>query len=107
VKPDGLSAGASAVWDRLAPICLAMRTLTPADVTVFGSLCEGQATLERAAKLKGNPETVEAGTKLEKDFLPLVRPYYALFGLEPVSRARISVPKPAEAPVSKWAGALK
>jgi hypothetical protein len=31
----------------------------------------------------------------------------ALFGLEPVSRARISVPKKPDEPVSKWAGALK
>ena len=107
VKPDGLSAGASVVWDRLAPICVAMKTLTPADVTVFGQLCEGQAVLEHAASLKADPEKVDAATKLQKEFLPLVRPYYALFGLEPVSRARISVPKKAEEPVSKWAGALK
>jgi hypothetical protein len=37
-----------------------------------------------------------------------LRPWVALFGLEPVSRARISVPKKAvDEPVSKWAGALK
>jgi phage terminase small subunit len=105
-KPAWLSEGASRVWDRTAPICLHMGTLTVADVNVFGAMCEGQATLERAAAMKADPETLAAATKLEKDFLPLVRPYYALFGLEPVSRARISVPKQQEQ-VSKWAGALK
>jgi hypothetical protein len=45
--------------------------------------------------------------KLERETANALRPYYALFGLEPVSRARISVPKKAEEPVSKWAGQLK
>lgn len=109
VKPTGLSAGAEVVWERLSPICLAMRTLTPADVTVFASLCEAQAVLERASAMLATPGQVDAATKLQREFLPIVRPYYALFGLEPVSRARISVPKPkdAEPQESKWAGALK
>src|SRR5688500_11226855 len=73
VKPARLSAGASTVWDELAPICLAMGTLTTADVTVFGQLCEGQAVLNSAAMMKADPEQVEAATKIQKDFLPLVR----------------------------------
>ena len=107
VKPGSLSDGAGRVWDRLAPICLAMGTLTVADVSVFAVLCEGQATLERAAAMKADPDTLDAATKIEKDFLPLVRPYYAMFGLEPSSRARLVVPRPAEVPESKWAGVLR
>jgi hypothetical protein len=44
--------------------------------------------------------------KLERDTAATLRPYYALFGLEPVSRARVSVPK-TDAPASKWAGTLR
>ncbi len=104
VKPAGLSAGAVAVWDELAPICLAMRTLTPADVRVFGTLCELQATFLAAVALKG---TAEFERRVELDTAVAMRPFYALFGLEPISRAKISVPKQADEPVSKWAGVLK
>lgn len=120
VKLAGLSAGAALVWDRLAPICLAMRTLTPADVTVFGTLCELQSTLEQASAGKdgralitaqADPEepttltvVIDAVLRLERDTANALRSYYALFGLEPVSRARIVVPKKQDEPVSKWAG---
>ena len=123
-KPPTLSTPAGDVWDRLAPIATAMGTLTRADVAAFALLCELQATLEWAAGRKDPPprepregerrwirrchERLAAAIKLEKDFASIIRPYYALFGLEPVSRARIQVPKKqAETPVvSKWAGAL-
>ena len=104
VKPDGLSAGAGAIWVELAPICLHMGTLTPADLRPFQTLCELQASLARASVLKTVGEW-DAAMKLEKDFAPMIRPYYALFGLEPVSRAKLTVPK-AAAPVDKWAGVL-
>jgi len=111
VEPAGLSRGGRQVWAELAPLALAMRTLTTADVRVFGTLCELQATLQRASRAKDSkvPEVAAGGVKLEKEVAAVIRPYYALFGLEPVSRARIAVAKPAEAApvVSKWAGALK
>lgn len=122
MKPAGLSAGAVAVWDELAPICVAMKTLTVADVRVFATLCELQATLQQASaskdaralvQLQKDPDeperlevVIDAVLKLERETAIAVRPYYALFGLEPVSRARISVPQGAQEPVSKWAGAL-
>jgi hypothetical protein len=81
-----------------------MGTLTPADIRPFGMLCELQATADANSKVKG---TAVFDVRLERDTAVAIRPYYALFGLEPVSRARISVPKQAEAPTSKWAGALK
>ena len=122
VKPTGLSAGASAVWDELAPICLAMKTLTVADVRPFATLCELQATLQHASASKDGRALMElhpgadedalkvviyAVLKLERETAMAVRPFYALFGLEPVSRARIQVPQGSKAPASKWAGALK
>ncbi|HEV8445460.1 MAG TPA: P27 family phage terminase small subunit [Gemmatimonadaceae bacterium] len=125
VKPLTLSTPAAAVWDRLAPMAIAMRTLTSVDGTAFGMLCEVQATLEWAAGRKDPPPRnsgerpsqwvrrsharLTAAIKIEKDFAPIIRPYYALFGLEPVSRSRIQVPKQHdETPAtSKWAGVLK
>ena len=104
IKPVGLAVGVEAVWDELAPICLAMRTLTLADVRVFVTLCELQATFNDNAKLRG---TDGFSDRRERDIATALRPYYALFGLEPVSRARIQVPKVQEAPTSKWAGVLK
>ena len=104
MKPAGLSLGASVVWDELAPICLAMRTLTPADVRVFARLCELEATFDANTAKKGT-EAFDA--RLERDTANTLRNYTALFGLEPVSRAWISVPKKAEEPQSKWAGQLK
>jgi phage terminase small subunit len=103
-KPTGLSSAAAGIWDELAPVCLHMGTLTVADVRAFRTLCELQATLDQAAAWK-DMDRGDAAITLEKHFAPIIRPYYALFGLEPVSRARLAPPK-AELPVSKWAGAL-
>ena len=121
--PAGLSALARVVWERLAPICLQMGTLTPADVEPFKRLCELQADLDKACESKdaegfglftlsedynGAPKMgLHAAVKLEKELSPVIRPFYELFGLSPVARARIQVPKKDDEPVSKWAGALK
>lgn len=123
VKPEGLSVGAAQVWDELAPICLAMKTLTVADLRPFKTLCELEATLQIASAQKQAPGFapftvspdfngvdkvhVHAAIKLERETATSIRPYYEYFGLTPSSRARIVVPKQAEAPVSKWAGVLK
>lgn len=105
VKPEGLSAGASQFWDELAPICLAMRTLTVADVRAFTKLCELEATFVQATRGKDQPGWEQQ--RLERETATSLRPYYDFFGMTPSSRARIQVPKQAEAPVSKWAGVLK
>jgi len=117
VKP-AMSRVAGVVWDRLAPIAIAMGTLTPADVEVFRTLCRLQATLDLADSQKDAEEFapftvspdfngadkvgLHAAIKLEKEYATVIRPYYALFGLEPVGRSRIVVAKPEE-PVNKWA----
>lgn len=121
-KPAGLSAAAGAVWDELAPVCLAMRTLTVADQRAFSTMCELQATFQAAASQKdgralvfgvkqdredGPIEVViDAVLRLERETAAALRPYYELFGLTPVARARIVVPASEERPSSKWAGAL-
>ncbi|HEX4861734.1 MAG TPA: P27 family phage terminase small subunit, partial [Rhizomicrobium sp.] len=106
-KPTGLSSGGAAVWDELAPLCLEMRTLTRADVRAFATLCELQATLLQAVTWKDKPGRLLKAIKLERETASLLRPYYALFGLEPLSRARLVIPKADAEPVNKWAGIMK
>ncbi|MDP3719340.1 MAG: P27 family phage terminase small subunit [Acidobacteriota bacterium] len=119
-KPAGLSPMASTVWDALAPACVAMGTLTPADARVFGTLCELQASLDLITRQKdgrallslrqdpGDEKlvvVVDAVLKAERDTAAALRPFYSVFGLDPVSRARVQVP-PTVKPASKWAGLL-
>lgn len=110
--PDGpverptalLSRPARLVWDRLAPICIAMRTLTAADVDAFSTLCELRATFLAVAKQK-RAVVNERDVKLERELATAMRPYYEKFGLEPSGRARLRLPA-QEPPKSKWAGIL-
>ena len=101
-KPATLSLDGGRVWEELAPVCLHMGTLTAADVKPFATLCELEATRERASLAKDGPKR-EAAVRLELATASALRPYYALFGLDPVSRTRIVVAPSAGAPVSKWA----
>ncbi len=120
VKPADLSTVAAGVWDRLAPVCLAMGTLTSADTETFATLCELQASMDLARRAKDAPNFaiftlsedyngapkmgIHGAVKLEKELAPIIRQYYALFGLDPVSRAKMAAPPKADEPASKWAG---
>ena len=124
VMPVNVSSAAAAVWAELAPLALAMGTLTRSDVRAFATLCELQATLQHASAQKSLEGfamfalvedgatgavtvVVHAAIKVEQAAAAAVRPFYELFGLTPVARARIAVPAaPAAKAVSKWAGAL-
>ena len=112
--PATLSPHAQSIWARLAPICLAMGTLTLADVGAFVALCELQATLELAcaqkslARFRAISKTgrVHTALRLERETATALRSYFEKFGLDPIGRARIVLPAPPEAPPSKWAGVL-
>ena len=123
-KPVWLSEGGGTVWDRIAPVCEAMGTLTTADVETFASLCELQWSFQQTAASKDGRQlfrlerdgkeddapmkiVVDGVLRVERETATALRPYYDYFGMTPSSRARISVPKPKDQPESKWAGALK
>jgi P27 family predicted phage terminase small subunit len=98
-RPASLSKDARAVWDRLAPICRRMGTLTPADAAAFATLCELEATLLRARRAKDAPDfaivlhgRTHPALKLERDTATALRPFYSAFGLTPSDRARLHVP---------------
>lgn len=117
--PATLSGLARLVWAEIAPVARVMGTLTTADVWAFTKLCELEATARAASSQKdaegfapfllsqdfdGSPTVkVHPALKLERETATALRPYYEKFGLEPVGRARIKVPK-AKEPESKWAG---
>ena len=123
--PNCLSEKARQVWDEVAPICIQMGTLTPADVYAFAEYCELQATARMASAEKSEPgfsiflhtTTVDSAgnehqnvkvhpaIKIEGDVAVKLRPYYEYFGMTPSSRARLVVKKNEE-PKSKWAGVL-
>jgi len=101
VKPGGLSRQASAAWDVLAPVALEMGSLTAADVSAFAVLCELQGTLTAIANAKTEP--IDPGlVRMERDIAAQLRPYFAMFGLDPTSRARFYVSKPKSQTVAKW-----
>ena len=102
VKPATLSPGAAEVWDALSPLCLGMGTLSAADTMAFATLCELQASFTANARRKGR-RGFDGG--LERALAASLRPFYALFALEPASRARMPTAPPREV-ASKWAGAL-
>jgi hypothetical protein len=102
VVMPALSAGAGHVWEVLAPVCLTMGTLSPADTLAFATLCELQASFTANAQAKG---TDAFDARLERALAAALRPFYALFALEPASRARMPTAPPREV-ASKWAGAL-
>ena len=100
VKPGTLSPGAAGVWDRLAPVALALRTLTPADVQAFSVLCELQSTFQAIVRAKDTPAF---DLRQQLKTAAALRPFYALFGLEPASRSRLPAPPaPAANPLDKF-----
>lgn len=116
-----MSAAARDIWDEVAPMAIAMGTLTSIDGKAFAAYCELQATLDRACAEKdvegftpflmtlvsdanGNEyykASEHPAIKLERNTAGALRPYFEKFGLEPVGRARISVPK-ANEPENEW-----
>lgn len=132
IRRKRLAGYAARAWRELAPICLAMGTLTSADQQAFGMLCELVATAELIAKEKRDPAFkplvmkakvdgdgnvhLEAHEnpllRMERQTAMVLRPYFEKFGLEPVGRARIHVhtdpayAAKAQEPLSKWAGKL-
>lgn len=55
-KPSGLSAGAAIAWDRFAPLCIEIGTLTFLDVADFAALCECFDRLQHATALKNTKD---------------------------------------------------
>jgi phage terminase small subunit len=104
-KPATLSVGAGVVWDELVPILTYMGTLTTADLRPFAAMCELQASFTANAMRKDtDPEHFRYS--VESDLSTKLRPFYEYFGMTPSARARLAVPQPKDAPVSKWAGAV-
>lgn len=102
VMPEVLSDAARKVWERVAPVCLHMGTLTTADVAAFRTYCELQGTLDELWTTKGQEDF---DWQKELKYATLIRVYYERFGLEPSGRSRLKL-APKDEPASKWSGVL-
>lgn len=118
--PSSLRGDALEVWRREAPIAIAMRTLTLADVTLFAIYCRRVAELEmvegdilemkEAKRVKRDGDDDEYQTRhplvdvsddggihisrlasLRRELLAEVRDLGDRFGMSPVSRTKINV----------------
>lgn len=113
-KRPSLSRSAITHWNRLSAELLALHILTALDGDALAMLCELFATRDRLAATKNEREfktfVVEAvvdsdgGTHLktrahpvfamERQTASAMRPYLAMFGLEPSGRAKLRAPAP-------------
>jgi P27 family predicted phage terminase small subunit len=116
VRP-ALSPLASAVWALEAPRLVALGILTQSDGRAFAQLCELLATAELITAEKTTPEfrpfVTKASTdgtgavvhleprehpllKMERQTAGALKPYLAMFGLEPSSRSRLKATQAPE-----------
>ena len=104
--PYPLSAGAKAVWDRLAPDLIVKHILTAWDLDMFTVFCDAVATYQECGRLMGHDYLVEGsvkGTLVKSPYLRIMRDCSdtiarvgGKFGLTPSDRAGIDVSgKPA------------
>ena len=92
VKPDGLSDDASQLWDSVVPHLVARRVVTAIDTSILTTVCQLWGLYLAAVK-------VATADPVSKDARGAVTAYWSAFdkaaarcGLNPVDRARLSVP---------------
>src|SRR5262245_9304150 len=102
IKPT-LTPAADRIWDQLAPIIEQFGALTVGDGYAFGVCCELLATMQHLSATKDAAYAADV-LKLERDTANALRPYLAMFGLEPLARLRLvaAAPPPPSKWVSKW-----
>jgi P27 family predicted phage terminase small subunit len=115
VPPRWMSKGARGVWDSTAPICIAMKTLTTADVLAFARHCENIARDLDIRKLLGRVgytcesksakgDVVSINKRPELGELLQLQGIIAAgddrFGLNPSSRSKIRVERKGPAEVA-------
>lgn len=105
-RPAGLSPGAAAEWQRLAPRLVALGLLTPADRAFFAAYCEAVETWRDsneklrqhgAVVLDANRRPIKnPWLRVRSDAAAEIRLFGAEFGLSPVARARLDDQAPAD-----------
>jgi P27 family predicted phage terminase small subunit len=117
--PAWLDVTAQVEWRRLAPMLSRLGVLTETDSDALAAYCEAWVTWKEATAKVRQFGMVVKRSKAGVD-VPVISPYVKVahhamaqmraflveFGMTPSSRARIRAAKPAETPVSKWAGHL-
>ncbi len=102
-----LSAGAQAIWDRLAPDLTDKGCLTPWDADAFTVFCDAAATYYETRALIGSSYAVQGSVKntvvnplwrIMRDCAEMMARIGARFGLTPSDRAGIDVSASTETP---------
>jgi phage terminase small subunit len=96
-RPEGLTAGARAHWDRLAPVLHRLGLLTRADVTALRHLCELLALSDDVlVRIKSKSPDYGRNVRLWLALQAALWTRLEGFGMTPASRARmhVEVPKP-------------
>ena len=101
--PAWLDAEAKRQWKRLAPELARLGLLTSVDGESLAAYCQAWSELRSATELLQKEgrvvETAAGGQKphpaisMQRTAWMAIRAYAAMFGLDPSSRARLSVPK--------------
>ena len=91
--PSWLTQSGRAVWDQMAPICLAMGTLTVADVNRFARYCNAHGAYQ------ASPESYDVGQF--STLSAALAKYEAQFGLGPADRANLKVERKEEKPTKQ------
>lgn len=101
VKPEGMSEGAAAVWDELAPDLIDKGCLTPWDVYLFEAFCEAVHTYRENRDLlrqHGYTERGAAGGVIKSPYHQIMRDCQQVmaqigsrFGFTPGDRAGLEI----------------
>jgi phage terminase small subunit len=98
-KPAGLSRGASAEWDRLAPMLERLGLLRETDALAFEDLCETTVRW-RQLRHKADFRAAVASDRAREHMLKLLMQ----FGMTPSAATRVTATPEAEAdPFEQWA----
>lgn len=108
-KPDGMTAGASAVWDEIAPDLMNKGCLTTWDVYAFEALCEAISNFRECRDLlhshnSGEGKFMERGGggglikspyhQMMRDHIETVAKLGSRFGFTPGDRANLDIKMP-------------
>jgi P27 family predicted phage terminase small subunit len=104
VPPAPLSAGAQAVWDRLAPDLIAKHILTAWDTDMFSVFCDAVAAYQECKRLMGREYLVPGSVpktwvkspylRVMQDCSETIVRFGSRFGLTPSDRAGIELSGP-------------
>jgi len=110
--PEYLSQAGRVVWERNAPVLIALNILTQADADTFATLCEALAEHHEATKKiedEGFTTRSDKGNLLQSPWVGIrhraadvIAKYASRFGMTPSDRVALAIEKPAQDDFDKF-----